>query len=1112
MRHRSARSADSQAAPHETEWFEEAVRGNAGLVYWTCYRILCNRAEAEDAVQDCFLKLLQRPPATHANLAAWLHRVATNRCLDLVRSKTRRRSREMDWLEGQTPGHAPGWDDFQDVVDAAIESLPEIQRAAVVAHYLEGETQEAIAEAHSVSRAAISQRIKSGIQGIRSYLAKRGIAVPAAVLAASLEANASQAAPATVLVKVLKLGLASRALTSESAGVGATAVVAKAGLPLGQKWVLALAVLALAGAGWWMSAKPDAETAISKTAASAMPSEVAKSEPDSGDGGASPPSTVANPRQRDAKAWSAKSTDSETIGSTVAEPEKGVSLDPAQLSARELWAKVLETNRPWLDPMHVELSYVSEIGGPTPPNLDRATYRQKVWISGSQGRKETRGETLVFRGGETVSLDPPDALEASPRRRPGLARSARQGLGLYVGVHALADRGLPASARIVEMRQEGGRKVAVIEAHLTDAQGGWWWPGQGYGFSVDIVRVAVDAETNVPLREEDVKFLETGSRTQAFEFGPAYFELDKRRAPRMIAWERSVEDFRTHKKHLHRTEAQFQVVDGVWVMDRTQTSVDGVPLRSFTYLTNVSTAPIDPALIHYPDEAELAALKARWLPSEFLAEDDGLGRPKVVAVYPPHGTVDVDWDVTLRVAFDQPMDPDSLRLEFEKGGAVDCRQITYDADTYTFSLPVRLTRGERQRIRVNSRDSGDLLMNYGFRSREGLGALPFRWSFQTRTTRSDPNVDKPKVLSITPPDGANVPRMTTIRIVFDQPMQPDAYALKTVQEENGVGPVGIMPRVKYIEESNTFEIPIGIDANWDGEVELYGFVSAQGAAADPVRLRLATGEKKVSEEVEKERERARSDRRLYAVLSDMQAARGRLGSQWERVYDYYLPTFKFGSTSGAMRSIHVNTSEFGFHGTQQFYGDVSSTMGSLFVIGTDGARCWKLAGHPGTGERLLQSVSTEMMDVHEVRMCDPFHLSELGVGDAIEEQQLVYAGEETVDGRLCYVIKADRGPSSEFVGQMRWYIDTSTLLPLQLVYYGPGSVSRRVFEYEQINGPIPGARFQPPDPDNTVPEEPTALSPGYDRRYLTVKDGSDGHLSLRWGMMGPKGTRNSGLN
>lgn len=64
-----------------------------------------DRALAEDVVQDTFLRFVERPPtlpaesighpeAERAQLAAWLHKVTRNLCMDRIRSDARRRARE----------------------------------------------------------------------------------------------------------------------------------------------------------------------------------------------------------------------------------------------------------------------------------------------------------------------------------------------------------------------------------------------------------------------------------------------------------------------------------------------------------------------------------------------------------------------------------------------------------------------------------------------------------------------------------------------------------------------------------------------------------------------------------------------------------------------------------------------------------------------------------------------------------------------------------------------------------------------------------------------------------------------------------------------------------
>jgi RNA polymerase sigma-70 factor (ECF subfamily) len=71
----------------EARIFEEARPRLLGLAY----RILGSRADAEDAVQDCFLKWGAADRTVIENPAAWLTTACTRRCLDLLRSANRAR-------------------------------------------------------------------------------------------------------------------------------------------------------------------------------------------------------------------------------------------------------------------------------------------------------------------------------------------------------------------------------------------------------------------------------------------------------------------------------------------------------------------------------------------------------------------------------------------------------------------------------------------------------------------------------------------------------------------------------------------------------------------------------------------------------------------------------------------------------------------------------------------------------------------------------------------------------------------------------------------------------------------------------------------------------------
>ena len=59
-------------------------------IYNLCARILVDREEAKDVTQEVFLKAFASPPAAtdDVRLRPWLFRVATNTCLNLIRSRT----------------------------------------------------------------------------------------------------------------------------------------------------------------------------------------------------------------------------------------------------------------------------------------------------------------------------------------------------------------------------------------------------------------------------------------------------------------------------------------------------------------------------------------------------------------------------------------------------------------------------------------------------------------------------------------------------------------------------------------------------------------------------------------------------------------------------------------------------------------------------------------------------------------------------------------------------------------------------------------------------------------------------------------------------------------
>lgn len=228
----------------DAEAFDEIVRRFADQVFGTCRRILRNDADAEEVAQECFLLLVRSGGEVRSSLGGWLHRAATSRSLDRIRSESRRRIRERAYVEAASQVAEATWDDLQEHVDAAIDQLPESTRDMIVAHFLGRKTHEEIASELGMNRRAVSQRIQRGLESIRRDFAKRGVTLSAAALGPFLAANTT-AAPISLKASLGKLAIAA-GTTGPGGAVTTTSLIGSL-LIMKTKICLASITLALFG-------------------------------------------------------------------------------------------------------------------------------------------------------------------------------------------------------------------------------------------------------------------------------------------------------------------------------------------------------------------------------------------------------------------------------------------------------------------------------------------------------------------------------------------------------------------------------------------------------------------------------------------------------------------------------------------------------------------------------------------------------------------------------------------------------------------------------------------------------------------------------------------------
>jgi RNA polymerase sigma-70 factor (ECF subfamily) len=159
--------------------FDRLSRRHLDRAYGVALRMTGSRADAEDVVQDVFLRLWQRPDAWRpgqAQFSTWLYRVVVNRCLDL---KRRPRGTDLDSVEEpQDPG-ANAEDSLLDAernhaLDGAVSQLPERQREAIVLTYTAGLRNAEAASAMEISVKAFEALLVRAKRELRDYLAGQG--------------------------------------------------------------------------------------------------------------------------------------------------------------------------------------------------------------------------------------------------------------------------------------------------------------------------------------------------------------------------------------------------------------------------------------------------------------------------------------------------------------------------------------------------------------------------------------------------------------------------------------------------------------------------------------------------------------------------------------------------------------------------------------------------------------------------------------------------------------------------------------------------------------------------------------------------------------------------
>ncbi len=148
--------------------------------YRIAWRMLNDAVEAEDVAQEALLRLWRFGPewrAGGAGVAAWLARVATNLCLDRLRRQKFASDEAVPERADPAPLAYSVMDDNATRAQtiAAIQALPDRQRAAIILTYYEDQPNAAAAQMLDMNVKAFESLLLRARAALRTLLTNQGL-------------------------------------------------------------------------------------------------------------------------------------------------------------------------------------------------------------------------------------------------------------------------------------------------------------------------------------------------------------------------------------------------------------------------------------------------------------------------------------------------------------------------------------------------------------------------------------------------------------------------------------------------------------------------------------------------------------------------------------------------------------------------------------------------------------------------------------------------------------------------------------------------------------------------------------------------------------------------
>lgn len=167
----------------DERYFRYFVEKFKDKIYNTCLGFLRNPQDAEDIAQEVFIEVHQSIGQfkRQSSLSTWLYRVATNKSLEYIRSRNRKKrftlftskdvyEQEDKFTEFVHPGIQAENKERARVLMNAIEQLNEKQRSAFVLHKIEMLSQAEIAEVLQTTQSGVESLLHRAKANLRKML------------------------------------------------------------------------------------------------------------------------------------------------------------------------------------------------------------------------------------------------------------------------------------------------------------------------------------------------------------------------------------------------------------------------------------------------------------------------------------------------------------------------------------------------------------------------------------------------------------------------------------------------------------------------------------------------------------------------------------------------------------------------------------------------------------------------------------------------------------------------------------------------------------------------------------------------------------------------------